>query len=99
MILSRYGYHGTRHIQAMFRAEIESHRDTEYIATVLWSIGRLIGGENYSIPTYEDVINPKPVDNRSSGAIISGLIEKLGKGVTSDAGSNGTVPGGGETGT
>ena len=69
-------------------------RDTEYIATILWSIGRIVGGETYPMPTYGDFIRPKPNDNRNTEQIVSGLIDKLGKGVTA-VGGNGTISGSG----
>lgn len=50
------------------------------MATVMWSIGRIMGGEEYSIPTYDEILHPKPQDNRKSEAIIGGLIAKLKEG-------------------
>ena len=71
---------------AMLQAEEDENKHKEYIATVLWSIGRIVGGENYPIPSYSDYIDPKPVDNRSSQEIRNGLIAKLeGKGENADA--------------
>lgn len=62
----------------------------EYISTVLWSIGRMLGGSDYAIPMYDDVIHPKPQDKRNTHQIVGGLVEKLRKGV-SDSGGNGIV--------
>lgn len=70
----------------MLQAEEEENKHKEYIATVLWSIGRIVGGENYPIPNYSDYIDPKPIDNRSSEEIRNGLIDKLErKGANTDA--------------
>lgn len=65
----------------MYRVEQDKQRDTEYIATVLWSIGKLLGGNDYPMPEYSEFVNPKPADNRTTEQITAGLIEKLqGKG-------------------
>ena len=77
------------------REESRNDIKTEYFATVLWSIGRLVGGEEYPIPTWDEMLHPKPKDTRSTAAIVGGLIQKLGlkpgEGVNTDAG---TVSGG-----
>ena len=59
---------------------MESERrqmDTEYIATILWSIGRMVGGDNYPMPTYDEYNHPQPVDVRGTEQIVGGLISKL----------------------
>lgn len=61
----------------MLRYEMDHSRDTEYIATILWSIGRLVGGNDYPMPSYEDVKHPKPSDNRTKDEIVNNLITKL----------------------
>lgn len=66
-------------------------QDTEYIATVLWSLGRMVGGSDYDLPSYDDYIHPKPKDERTSQDIVSGLINKLEKGVTIENGNDGIV--------
>ena len=76
-MLSKHGYHGGDHLGAMLRYEMERTRDTEYIATILWSIGRLVGGNDYPMPSYEDVKHPKPNDIRTKKEIVNSLIDKL----------------------
>lgn len=61
----------------MLRYEMDQSRDTEYIATILWSIGRLIGGQDYPMPSYEDYMHQKPADNRTKQEIVDSLINKL----------------------
>lgn len=71
----------------MLHAQDVQSLQTEYIATVLWSIGRLIGGEDYPLPTYDDTMHPKPQDKRTTEAIVGGLVQKLQKGVVKDVGT------------
>lgn len=52
----------------------------EYVATILWSIGRLLGGEEYPMPSYSDFVHPAQKDTRTACQIIGGLIEKLNAG-------------------
>ena len=61
----------------MLRYEAEQSRDVEYIATILWSIGRLVGGAEYPMPSYEDVKKPKQSDTRTKQEIVDNLIMKL----------------------
>lgn len=61
----------------MLRAENERRTDVEYIATVLWSIGRIVGGAEYPMPSYDDFKHPKPQDNRTKEQIVENLITKL----------------------
>ena len=82
-----HGYHGLYHLSAMLRYEAEKARDTEYIATILWSIGRLVGGTEYPMPGYEEFVRPKPQDVRTKKEIVNNLIEKLRKGVTVNDGA------------
>ena len=49
----------------------------EYTATILWSIGRVLGGEQYPMPSYHDFTHPEQVDTRAGKEIIDGLISKL----------------------
>lgn len=72
-----HGYHGRSHLGAMLRYEQEREKDTEYIATILWSIGRLVGGNDYPMPSYEEVKRPKKNDIRTKKEIVSDLITKL----------------------
>jgi len=60
------------------RRRIQSYE--EYTATILWSIGRMIGGKEYPMPSYNDFLHPKPVDNRTTDDIVNGLINKLQQG-------------------
>lgn len=76
-IISRYGWHGPKHLEAMLRADDRRAMDTEYIATVLWSIGRILGGDDYSIPTYDEVMHPQAQDTRTAQQIVDGLRAKL----------------------
>ena len=94
-MISAHGYHGVNHLYAMVRLDNENRADTEYIATVLWSIGRMLGREEYTIPAYHDYKHPVPQDNRSAQAIMNGLQEKLRKG-GAGIGGDGTVLVGGE---
>lgn len=75
---------------AMFTEQLSQDRWREYCATVMWSIGRLLGGEEYPIPAYSEYLNPKVQDNRTGAQIISGLREKLKQGVKKNA-SDGIV--------
>lgn len=68
----------------MLRWHETRRHDVEYMATILWSIGRLIGGSEYPMPSYDDFIHPKPVDSRNTGQIITGLIERLQQGGDDD---------------
>ena len=78
----------------MLKEETNQAMWQEYVATVLYSIGRMIGGESYPIMTYNELMHPQPKDERTGGEIISGLIDKLRKEVDMDGG-NGAVPGSG----
>lgn len=69
-----------RRLDALFEESEQKRRDTEYIATILWSIGRMIGGDNYPMPTYDEYNNPQPVDIRTSEQIVNGLVQKLQEG-------------------
>lgn len=64
----------------MIRFDNEQRLDTEYIATVLWSIGKMLNTDKYTIPSYVELRHPKPKDNRDSETILAGLKEKLMKG-------------------
>lgn len=64
----------------MIRFDNEQRLDTEYIATVLWSIGKMLNPDQYTIPSYVELRHPKPKDNRDSAMILAGLKEKLMKG-------------------
>lgn len=65
----------------MLQDEETETKRKEYVATVLWSIGRIAGGENYPIPEYSEFMHPKPVDRRSEKEIRQSLINRLtGKG-------------------
>lgn len=68
----------------MFKLEQERRRDTEYMATILWSIGRILGSEDYPLPNYHDFINPKMEDRRDGQTIVNSLIEKLREGGATD---------------
>lgn len=69
----------------------------EYMATVAWSVGRVLGGDSYAIPAYGDIMNPQSADTRNQDQIVNDLIQKLkGKEGTTD---DRAVPGSGETGT
>jgi len=57
--------------------EEEQRKKENYFASILWSIGKMIGGENYPFPVYDDYMHGIKQDNRSSEDIISGLIDKL----------------------
>ena len=76
------------------RASFEQSRDTEYIATILWSIGRLLGGDDYPMPSYDDFRHPKPVDIRTKEQIVDNLINKLLQGGGENT-NDGTVQRGG----
>lgn len=92
-----HGYHGSNHLNAMMTYEDRKTATNEYMATVLWSIGRMLGGDGYSLPTYDQFLHPKQEDNRTKDQIVNGLIEKLRKGVHVDGG-DGTVSGSGKAG-
>ena len=64
----------------MIRFDNEQRLDTEYVATVLWSIGKMLNPDQYTIPSYAELRHPKPKDNRDSATILVGLKEKLMKG-------------------
>lgn len=76
----------------MMTYEDRKKADTEYLATVLWSIGRMLGGSNYEIPLYDDFIHPKPQDDSSAHDIVERLRNKLLKGVTTENGNDGIIP-------
>ncbi len=94
-VLSKYGYHGSNHLVAMMIDDDRRKADTEYMATALWSIGRMLGGDQYNLPLYDDFIHPRPTDDRTSHDIVNGLIDKLGKGDTGQDASVRTFSGGG----
>lgn len=75
-ILSLYGYHGCNHIFAMLEYEGKQEQWRVYCATILWSVGKMLSKE-YPFPAYTEFLNQKPVDNRTTQEIVSGLIEKL----------------------
>ena len=62
---------------AMLRERKRQADNTEYIATILWSIGRSIGGKDYPFPTYSEFMRPTPSDSRTTEQIIGGLLDKL----------------------
>ena len=82
------------HLAAVLKADNEQRMWQEYVATVLYSVGRMIGGDNYPIMTFAELMHPQPKDERTGGEIISGLIDKLRKEVDMDGG-NGAVSGSG----
>lgn len=53
-------------------------KQTAYLATTLWSIGKMFGGESYPIPEYTEYIGIKNPDTRTAQDIVNGLIKKLG---------------------
>ena len=81
----------------MMMYEERKRQDTEYIATVLWSIGRSMVGAEYPIPAYSEYIDPKPQDTRSKETIVNSLISKLG-GEVNVSGSDGVIQSSGENG-
>lgn len=50
------------------------------MASILWSIGRIIGGEEYPFPEYTEYMNPELKDDRTADDIISGIVDKLNAG-------------------
>lgn len=77
VIISKHGWHGAEHVYAFLRESSEREKWEKYVASILWSIGKMLGGENYPFPVYTDYINGVVQDTRSSQDIVSGLIEKL----------------------
>lgn len=66
----------------------------EYMATATYAVGAVISrtlGNEYPIPTWSEIVRPKPKDKRTTEDIVSGLIEKLQKGGGADADADGTV--------
>ena len=77
--ISLHGYHGMPHLVAMMRYEAERQRDTEYMATILWTIGRMLGGEEYPMLSYGDMVHPQPKDTRNAEEIVGGILSRLKK--------------------
>ena len=57
----------------------EEHQEAwkEYTATILWSIGKMIGRDEYPMPSYEEFMHPTATDTRTGQDIIGGLVDKL----------------------
>lgn len=64
----------------MLRERANQQKREEYLATILWSIGRMVGGDNYPFPVYSEYMNPTPADVRTGEEIKNSLIEKLKEG-------------------
>lgn len=77
VIISRYGWHGSAQLFAFLRESAEEKKRDYYIASVLWSIGKMLGGDNYPFPDYTEYLNPSQKDYRTADDIVSGLIDRL----------------------
>jgi len=77
LAVARNGWHGKRHLVAVLREERERQKRQDYIATVLWSIGRLVGGDGYPMPEFSEYMEQRKKDIRSAETIVTGLIERL----------------------
>lgn len=64
---------------AFLKQDAEQKRTVDYIASILWSIGRMVGGESYPFPDYSTYLSTKPQEeqNQSADEIINGLIDQL----------------------
>ena len=52
-----------------------------YLAGVMWSLGKMLGGDNYPIPPYTEVFHKdehvKKADKRGTTQIVNDLVSKL----------------------
>lgn len=65
----------------------EQHQEAwqEYTATMLWSIGKMFGKDEFPMPSYEEFLHPTVKDTRTGQDIVGGLVNKLqGKGGESE---------------
>ena len=52
------------------------------MATVLWSIGKMLGGKDFAMPLYSDIRNRGNADTRDAKTIVNDILGKLtGEGV------------------
>lgn len=68
------------HLLAMIKLDNERRADAEYFHTVLWSIAKMLGGDNYTLPSYDEYKHPAKPDNRSADDIMSKIKNKLAEG-------------------
>lgn len=65
----------------MLKAQDVQEAKTAYLAGVMWSLGKMLGGDNYPIPPYTEVFHKeehmKKNDRRGTKQIVNDLVNRL----------------------